>query len=313
MKSMGTNDAKFTKLKFVFLLLILQVNFSSQSVERSRNYNFISDRELDNYLIHNLNPVLPLEQFSAEEINLINFFTRNENLPNKDNKDSSEIKKLQSTTYFEKILKAGFEFEEHKVVTDDGYILSVWRIPRKIKEDPTIRKKPIVLQHGLLDDSWTFFALNSTDCLPFILAKHGYDIWLPNSRGNMFSSEHINPEYDSSALRSKYWNFTWNEMAQFDLPAVVEYIKLRTGYEKISWVGHSQGTFQFYLSFALRPDYMNTNIEKFVSIGTVTTVFYSVNLLNFYLNTYLILLLAICCVKNSFLHQTRRCNQQIPY
>jgi hypothetical protein len=278
----GTNHGKFTKFKLLSILLTLLLKTSLIICESSsNNYNFISDRDLDNYLLHNFNPELTEEQFTVEEINLINLFTRNEKMLNQ---RTADLTNLHSTTYTEKILKAGFEFEEHKVVTDDGYILSVWRIPRKIKEDPKIKKKPIVLQHGLLDDSWTFFALNSTDCLPFILANHGYDIWLPNSRGNMFSSEHINPDYDPSGLRSKYWNFTWNEMAQYDLPAIVEYIKSRTSYEKISWIGHSQGTFQFYLSYALRPDYMNQNFEKFVSIGTVTTVFYSVR--NFFFNIF---------------------------
>jgi lysosomal acid lipase/cholesteryl ester hydrolase len=48
-----------------------------------------------------------------------------------------------------------YPVETHKVITDDGYILTVFRIQRKrsiIKEG----LKPIFLQHGLLDcsDTW---------------------------------------------------------------------------------------------------------------------------------------------------------------
>lgn len=32
-------------------------------------------------------------------------------------------------TFQELCVKYGFEFEEHTVVTEDGYILTVWRIP----------------------------------------------------------------------------------------------------------------------------------------------------------------------------------------
>ena len=36
----------------------------------------------------------------------------------------------------------GFAFEEHTVVTEDGYILSQWRIPGQINE--TAKDKPVV-------------------------------------------------------------------------------------------------------------------------------------------------------------------------
>ena len=45
--------------------------------------------------------------------------------------------------------------EKHHVITDDGYILTLFRIQRKgtiIKEGG----KPILLQHGLLDSSDTW-------------------------------------------------------------------------------------------------------------------------------------------------------------
>lgn len=51
--------------------------------------------------------------------------------------------------------------ETHIVVTDDGYILQLFRIPygklndtNQFKDDE--RKQPIILQHGLLGDSSCF-------------------------------------------------------------------------------------------------------------------------------------------------------------
>jgi lysosomal acid lipase/cholesteryl ester hydrolase len=181
------------------------------------------------------------------------------------------------TSYSEKIINAGFEFEEHKIVTQDGYINTAWRIPRKTGEDPSIKHKPIMVQHGLLDDSWTWFALNTTDCLGIILAEQGYDVWFTNSRGNMFSFEHENPAYDSKVFYSPYWNFTFVEMARFDFPANIEFIKGVTGFDKILYVGHSQGTFQYFINYMMDPAFIEKNIEKFVAIGTVFTIASSVS------------------------------------
>jgi len=188
-------------------------------------------------------------------------------------KNSNKTSQFSLHSYSEKVIGSGFEFEEHKVLTKDGYILSAWRIPRKIGEKYSEQRPPVILQHGVIDDSWTWFALAAEDCLPIMLAKEGYDVWLTNSRGNIFSRDHINPDYDSSSFRSKYWNFTFHEMAMYDLPAFTVYIKNHTLHDKLRYVGHSQGTFQFFLSYLLNPEFIENNFEKYATLGTVVTIF----------------------------------------
>ena len=118
--------------------------------------------------------------------------------------------------------------------------------------------------------------LNTTECLPIQLAKNGYDVWITNSRGNTYSLEHANPEYDSNLFYSKFWDFTFHEMAAYDLPANVFYIKNTTNWDKIDYVGHSQGTQQYFIQYTLNPSFIEENIHKFVAMGTVVNVFNTV-------------------------------------
>ena len=39
----------------------------------------------------------------------------------------------------------GFRIEKHQVVTEDGYILGIWRIPGNFSENPTNSKPPVLL------------------------------------------------------------------------------------------------------------------------------------------------------------------------
>ncbi len=77
--------------------------------------------------------------------------------------------------YYELIRQYGYNFEEHKITTEDGYILTAWRIN---KNDPNLKnnfinKKTVILNHGLLDNAITFFAHGKKESLPFILADDG--------------------------------------------------------------------------------------------------------------------------------------------
>jgi lysosomal acid lipase/cholesteryl ester hydrolase len=74
----------------------------------------------------------------------------------------------------------------------------------------------------------------------FVAARAGYDVWLGNSRGNTFSNKHttLDPDHDAE----KYWDFSWYEMGMFDQPANIDYIRKKTGDQKIAYIGHSQGT-----------------------------------------------------------------------
>ena len=78
--------------------------------------------------------------------------------------------------------------ETHYIRTKDNYILKVYRIPHaknykniknnaKSHNNTIISLKPgILLFHGLIDSSDSWFANYESKVLPFILANNGYDV-----------------------------------------------------------------------------------------------------------------------------------------
>lgn len=70
--------------------------------------------------------------------------------------------------------------------------------------------------------------------LAFHLAAEGYDVWLGNYRGNLESREHEAMDPDRAA---DYWQFSWDEMARYDLPAMLYHVLRQTGRRKVSWRG----------------------------------------------------------------------------
>lgn len=172
-------------------------------------------------------------------------------------------------TFEEICTNAGFKFEQHKVTTDDGYILTVFRIPGLLGEEPPATPKPpVYMQHGLLDSAFCWVSHHADVAPAFVVARAGYDVWLGNSRGNTFSKAHeyLNPEHD----KDEFWDFSWADMGTYDVPAVISHIQENTGDQKVAYIGHSQGTTQMFYSLAWDPEYHAENTSLFVALGPVT-------------------------------------------
>lgn len=141
----------------------------------------------------------------------------------------------------------GYPIEKHDVLTDDGVLLGVYRIPYGVSfsKQTFFQPRPVVyLQHGVLDSCASWIMNGPGLSLGFILADAGFDVWMGNSRGSTFSDFDIQPHL----TKDVFWNFSLDELSQYDLPATFEYILTITGVEKMIYIGHSQGT---ELAFAL--------------------------------------------------------------
>ncbi|XP_032738937.1 lipase member K isoform X2 [Lontra canadensis] len=131
----------------------------------------------------------------------------------------------------------GYPCEEYDVVTKDGYVLGIYRIP-----------------HG-------------RGCPR---TNRGYDVWMGNSRGNTWSRKHLK----FSPKSREYWAFSVDEMAGYDLPATIDFIVEKTGQERIYYVGHSQGTTIAFIAFSTNPE-LAKRIKIFFALAPVITVKYT--------------------------------------
>jgi len=91
------------------------------------------------------------------------------------------------------------------------------------------------MQHGLIDIAGTWFFNTPEKSIAHQLAHIGYDVWLGNNRGTVFSYRHVN----LTVHDKEYWNFSFNEMARYDVPTNVDFVLQKTGVEKITYLGHS--------------------------------------------------------------------------
>lgn len=174
-------------------------------------------------------------------------------------------------TFGEICAENGFDFETHQVTTEDGYILSVFRIPGMVNEETANSPKPpILMQHGILDSAYCWI-VNYADVAPaFVAAKAGYDVWLGNSRGNTFSRAHTSLDPDKN--EKKFWNFSWFEMGTYDLPAVIDMIQTQTDGQKVAYIGHSQGTTQMFSGLSENSAYFEDKVPLFVALGPVSQI-----------------------------------------
>ncbi|KAH9395415.1 hypothetical protein TYRP_020733 [Tyrophagus putrescentiae] len=131
-------------------------------------------------------------------------------------------------------------------------------------------RKPIIVQHGLVSSSSNFFITSKEltsgeskygDNFGFSLLLTGrYDVWVPNLRGNGVSMKHTT----YSTWNPKFWKFSFQQMAQFDMPAVIDYIREETGCQQMGYVGHSQGCAVMFALLCDRPEY-GALIRPFIS------------------------------------------------
>ncbi|KAE8705054.1 Triacylglycerol lipase 2 [Hibiscus syriacus] len=139
----------------------------------------------------------------------------------------------------------GYKCQEHQAETKDGYILSMQRIPEGRNGGAGNTKQPILIQHGVLVDGMAWLLNSPQENLPMILADKGFDVWIANTRGTRFCRKHVS--LDSS--QPEFWNWSWDELVSFDLPAVFDFVFNQTQ-QKIHYIGHSLGTLIGLASFS---------------------------------------------------------------
>ncbi|KAH8248674.1 hypothetical protein KR032_002061, partial [Drosophila birchii] len=140
--------------------------------------------------------------------------------------------------------KYGYPSETHYVHTDDGYKLGMHRIPRP-------GSPPVLLVHGLMSSSASWVQFGPQNGLAYILYRKGYDVWMLNTRGNIYSRDHHNKDLS----QREYWDFSFHEIGKFDLPPAIDLILQITHKAKVQYIGHSQGSTAFFVMCSEMPAY----------------------------------------------------------
>lgn len=199
-----------------------------------------------------------------------------ENAPKKDNSvpnytvrepypDMKNLKITKDLRYY--ALQLGLDLEEYTIVTEDGYRLVLHRlIDPNVAEEDRNRRKPCLLQHGLLlcSGAWLVPGKNS---LPYYFLEQGYDVWMGNNRCG-FKPEH--ETYKGNLMHNEeFWDWDIRAFSSYDLPCIIENVLQRKPHhDKLVLVGHLQGCTQSFLMFRNKNlAEHHKKIEKFFALA----------------------------------------------
>lgn len=124
----------------------------------------------------------------------------------------------------------------------------------------------LIHRHGLSISSDIFVCNTARERnFAFVLADAGFDVWLANTRGNKYSKNL--PGLDGSKEeRLKFWQFSFDHMAKYDVPAVVDYILNKTGQFSLAYIGYSQGTSKVFAALSISED-LNKKISQVIALA----------------------------------------------
>ncbi|XP_059165811.1 lysosomal acid lipase/cholesteryl ester hydrolase-like [Physella acuta] len=166
------------------------------------------------------------------------------------------------------IIGEGYPFEKYTVETSDGFLLDLHRIPWGRQNGSTrnvkVSRPAVYLQHALLSSAADWVMNFAHGSLGFILADAGFDVWMGNTRGNTYSRQHVRLQPDDP----KFWEWSFDEMAQYDTPAFIDFVLEQTKQDSLFYIGHSQGTTMAFALLAQRPDFAQ-KIKLFVALAPV--------------------------------------------
>jgi len=133
------------------------------------------------------------------------------------------------------------------------------------------------MQHGLWStaDQWVF---NDADkAAASRLARHGYDVWFGNNRGNKYSMTHetLDP------LSKEYFSYSFQEHGKYDVPAMIDKALEVSGKRKLSYVGHSQGNTQMFYALATNQQELASKVNLFVALAPTVKFNYQKHALEF--------------------------------
>ncbi|XP_026806196.1 gastric triacylglycerol lipase-like [Rhopalosiphum maidis] len=165
-----------------------------------------------------------------------------------------------STQYFvssketwEKIKASGYPLKMYEYQTEDHFMLGMERIPYSKYGNKTIGK-PVILLSGMFATSIVYVSHNKS--LGYLLSDAGFDVWLFNYRVTGMSKKIKDPRTGIvPKLSSLNWDYSFHELAIYDLPAAIDLVISVTGYSKVDVGGVSLGGTIPLITLSEKPEY----------------------------------------------------------